>query len=183
MATDGPTPEPCSDDVYNKGTLMFQTASIGGSCAIERWVQRINASAGEGQRVDEEDFLGRLHRTLALLHRRLDLVDDDLALLVGLRGAGPQHDDGGDGLAPPVLGREDQRSAGQPQREPVVVPGASGVGRRRPALEHPEQFGGQYPVGVGQAARVLRVVPLACVGHGSALPSAPRRAPARCRPI
>ena len=60
MATDGPTPEPCSDDVYKNGTLMFQTASIGGSCAIERWVQKINTSAGEGQRVDWHFAGGRV---------------------------------------------------------------------------------------------------------------------------
>jgi hypothetical protein len=47
MATDGPDPTPCNQDVFDRGTLMFQTHSIGGSNAIERWVQKIAKVSGE----------------------------------------------------------------------------------------------------------------------------------------
>lgn len=47
MATDGPTPLDCAAEVYERGTLMFQTASIGGSNAVERWVQKIAATSAQ----------------------------------------------------------------------------------------------------------------------------------------
>ena len=47
MATDGPTPPDCAAEIYERGTLMFQTASIGGSNAIERWVQKIAATSAQ----------------------------------------------------------------------------------------------------------------------------------------
>lgn len=40
MATDGPTPPACSDDVYKKGTVLFVTNSIP-SNAMEGWVQSV----------------------------------------------------------------------------------------------------------------------------------------------
>lgn len=46
MATDGPDPPDCHEDAY-AGPEVFQTHSIGGSNAIERWVRKIAATSGQ----------------------------------------------------------------------------------------------------------------------------------------
>jgi len=47
MATDGPTPPPCRDELMKRGTLVFQTRAIGEAIAIERWVQKVAALCGQ----------------------------------------------------------------------------------------------------------------------------------------
>ena len=49
MATDGPTPPPCDPRIFSHGVTVFVGDTIG-SCAIERWVQKI--AKASGQRVD-----------------------------------------------------------------------------------------------------------------------------------
>lgn len=49
MATDGPTPPACDNQIYSEGTTVFVGDTIG-SCAIESWVKKIAATSG--QRVD-----------------------------------------------------------------------------------------------------------------------------------
>ena len=46
MATDGPTPQDCHGEAY-EGPEVFQTYSIGGSNAVERWVRKIAATSGQ----------------------------------------------------------------------------------------------------------------------------------------
>lgn len=81
MATDGPDPAPCAQDIYDSGTLVFQTHSIGGSNAIERWVQSV--AKASGQPVDWH-FAGGRVCVLAL--GDLDRVRD------AMRAAMPEHD-------------------------------------------------------------------------------------------
>lgn len=58
MATDGPTPPDCDDEVFKHGTpFMMLGHWRGGSCAIERWRQRI--AVFSGQRIDWHFFAGR----------------------------------------------------------------------------------------------------------------------------
>ena len=66
------------------------------------------AEPGQRQRVGGDDLLGRLDRALALLDHVLDLVDD----LVGQLVARPQHDDGGDRLAPLLVRGADHADLG-----------------------------------------------------------------------
>ena len=81
MATDGPDPAPCAQDVYDNGTLVFQTHSIGGSNAIERWVQGI--AKASGQPVDWHSAGGRV----------CVLAIGDLARVrAAMRTAMPEHD-------------------------------------------------------------------------------------------
>lgn len=47
MATDGPDPAPCDREVYEKGAHVMTTHSIGGSNAIERWVQKLARTSGQ----------------------------------------------------------------------------------------------------------------------------------------
>lgn len=62
MATDGPTPPPCDDEVYKRGTSVFVTDSIS-SNRMERWVQQVAKLSG--QRVDWH-FSGGRANVLAL---------------------------------------------------------------------------------------------------------------------
>lgn len=81
MATDGPDPEPCDQDVFTYGRVMFITNSIP-SNAMERWVKEVASISG--QRVDWSFFGGRaVVRALG----DLGLVHDALAQLK------PKHDD------------------------------------------------------------------------------------------
>lgn len=81
MATDGPDPAPCAQDIYDNGMLVFQTHSIGGSNAIERWVRSIAESSG--QPVDWH-FAGGRVCVLAL--------GDLAAVRTAMRAAMPEHD-------------------------------------------------------------------------------------------
>src|SRR6266480_4818581 len=63
------------------------------------------ADGGEGQGVDDLDGLGRLVGTLLLLDQ-----GDEAGGVDG--GAGPGDDDGGDGLAPAVVGDADDGGGG-----------------------------------------------------------------------
>lgn len=49
MATDGPTPPPCDQEVFKKGKVVLVTHSIP-SCAMEAWVQKVASKSG--QKVD-----------------------------------------------------------------------------------------------------------------------------------
>lgn len=49
MATDGPDPTPCADDIYRKGEIVLQIHSVS-SNRMEGWVQKIARESG--QRVD-----------------------------------------------------------------------------------------------------------------------------------
>lgn len=82
MATDGPTPPDCVADIYERGTLMFQTASIGGSNAIERWVKKLAATSG--QPVDWH-FAGGRVMVLAL--------GDLVRVRAAIREHMPEHDE------------------------------------------------------------------------------------------
>ena len=62
MATDGPTPPPCSDELMKKGTQVFLTHTIP-SNAMEGWVKQIAEKSG--QQVDWH-FVGGRARVLAL---------------------------------------------------------------------------------------------------------------------
>lgn len=62
MATDGPTPPPCSEEIYSRGTCVFRTHSIP-SNAMEGWVKQVAAKSG--QPVDWH-FAGGQARVLAL---------------------------------------------------------------------------------------------------------------------
>jgi|CXWK01.1.fsa_nt_gi hypothetical protein len=80
-STDGPTPPPCSQDIYRNGVLVFMTHGIGGSNAIERWVKSI--AKASGQPVDWH-FAGGRVCVLAL---------GDLAKVrEAVRSAMPEHD-------------------------------------------------------------------------------------------
>lgn len=46
MATDGPTPSPCSDDIYRNGTVLFVTHTIP-SNAMEGWVKSVAKDSGQ----------------------------------------------------------------------------------------------------------------------------------------
>ena len=81
MATVGPDPAPCAQDIYDNGVLVFQTHSIGGSNAIERWVRSIAESSG--QPVDWHFAGGRV----------CVLACGDLARVrAAMRAAMPEHD-------------------------------------------------------------------------------------------
>lgn len=81
FSTDGPTPPPCNQGIYRNGALIFQTHSIGGSNAIERWVRSI--AKASGQPVDWH-FAGGRVCVLAL---------GDLAKVrTAMRAAMPEHD-------------------------------------------------------------------------------------------
>lgn len=56
MATDGPDPPPCDENVYKKGTHVFTTSTIP-SNAMEGWVKEV--AKRSGQRVDWYFFGGR----------------------------------------------------------------------------------------------------------------------------
>lgn len=81
MATDGPTPAPCSDDVFRNGTLMFVTHTIA-SNAMEGWVQSV--AKDSGQPVDWH-FAGGRACILAL--------GDLDAVKVSMRKLMPDHDE------------------------------------------------------------------------------------------
>lgn len=81
FSTDGPTPPPCSQDIYRNGVLVFMTHSIGGSNAIEQWVRSI--AKASGQPVDWH-FAGGRVCVLAL--------GDLAAVRVAMRTAMPEHD-------------------------------------------------------------------------------------------
>lgn len=49
MATDGPDPAPCDDEIYNNGELVFVTHTIP-SNAMEGWVKKV--AKVSKQRVD-----------------------------------------------------------------------------------------------------------------------------------
>ena len=54
MATDGPTPPPCDEEIYRDGSIVCKL--IGRSNAIERWVKSVAAKADA--RVDWHFFGG-----------------------------------------------------------------------------------------------------------------------------
>lgn len=56
MATDGPTPPDCDQDIYRNGTVVFVTDSIP-SNAMERWVKQV--AEASGQPVDWHFVAGR----------------------------------------------------------------------------------------------------------------------------
>ncbi|PJE74034.1 MAG: hypothetical protein COV01_02945 [Candidatus Taylorbacteria bacterium CG10_big_fil_rev_8_21_14_0_10_41_48] len=62
MATDGPTPTPCDQKVFDKGTCLFVSNSIP-SNAMEGWVTKVKEKSG--QPVDWH-FAGGRARVLAL---------------------------------------------------------------------------------------------------------------------
>jgi len=62
MATDGPDPDPCNKEVFNKGKCVFITHSIP-SNAMEGWVKKV--AERSGQPVDWH-FCGGRARVLAL---------------------------------------------------------------------------------------------------------------------
>lgn len=49
MATDGPDPTPCDDEIYRTGSVVFQTYGVS-SNRMESWVK--NIARDSGQRVD-----------------------------------------------------------------------------------------------------------------------------------
>ena len=80
MATDGPDPPPCQEDIFRKGEMVFMTHTIP-SNAMEGWVQKVAAQSG--QPVDWH-FIGGRACVLAL--GDLDAVK---AAIVSLM---PEHD-------------------------------------------------------------------------------------------
>lgn len=56
MATDGPTPPPCNDKVFENGTVVLITSTIP-SNAMEGWVKQV--AERSGQPVDWHFFGGR----------------------------------------------------------------------------------------------------------------------------
>ena len=62
MATDGPTPAPCNQKVFDKGVQVFMTHTIP-SNAMEEWVKKVAKLSG--QQVDWH-FAGGRARVLAL---------------------------------------------------------------------------------------------------------------------
>lgn len=56
MATDGPDPTPCDEQIYRKGEVVFVTHTIP-SNAMEGWVKKVAELSG--QRVDWHFFGGR----------------------------------------------------------------------------------------------------------------------------
>ena len=80
MATDGPDPAPCNDEVFKKGTHVFTTHSIP-SNAMEGWVKQV--AERSGQRVDWH-FAGGRACVLAL--GDLEKVKEAIAELQ------PEHD-------------------------------------------------------------------------------------------
>lgn len=81
MATDGPDPTPCNQEVFNKGEVVFMTHSIP-SNAMEGWVRKVAKLSG--QRVDWHFFGGRA-RILAL--GDIEVVKAAIIELLG------EHDD------------------------------------------------------------------------------------------
>jgi hypothetical protein len=55
MATDGPDPAPCAQDIYRDGTVVHQVHSVS-SNRMEGWVRKV--AADSGQRVDWHFFAG-----------------------------------------------------------------------------------------------------------------------------
>lgn len=80
MATDGPTPPPCTVDIYKKGQVIFMTSTIP-SNAMEGWVRAIAEKSG--QRVDWHFVGGRA--VVLYLGDRAKVYDAIVALL-------PEHD-------------------------------------------------------------------------------------------
>ena len=56
MATDGPDPQPCDPEIYEKGVHIFTTDTIP-SNAMEGWVRQV--AERSGQRVDWHFYGGR----------------------------------------------------------------------------------------------------------------------------
>jgi hypothetical protein len=46
MATDGPTPQPCNDKIFKKGTSVFVTHTIP-SNAMAGWVKKVAEKSGQ----------------------------------------------------------------------------------------------------------------------------------------
>lgn len=80
MATDGPDPPPCDDEVFRSGTHIFTTHSIP-SNAMEGWVREV--AERSGQRVDWYFVAGR-----AVVKALGDIV----AVRVAVKELMPKHD-------------------------------------------------------------------------------------------
>ncbi len=80
MATDGPTPPPCDQSIYNDGVVVLISDSIP-SNAMERWVRSV--AEDSGQRVDWH-FVGG--RAVVKALGDLDAVRASIARLM------PEHD-------------------------------------------------------------------------------------------